>query len=431
MKYYFEHQNNFTWDSPPIIAPHPEISYIQEHVLAGQIPINNGVVFVEDNANDFTKAKDTFTLLMGGLTAQNTYPRCGTNTVRQQKGSNQTPSSPSYSLFADNELDVEYSGYGSAPASYDYGLSTSSALSATPSVHGFGSYEGSNEKSVMLPNHIGSPTFRIPPSYDCSFPSASESINTPDLTPYLTPNLTPDLITAPRAFEFRPDSISTRPTYSNTLSYTPSNADDISLKSTAYSSCLIGALGGFLFDEGKPTVDGTHVTQDPGSWLASQGVDAVAIEPADSENTENSTNPQQTCDEQSAWVINSFCEEGIEPYTNKFDHDTGAGPSTGSSVAAAMLDIGQARHGQSRDGETASAPAAQTERRSGKRKAVDELESPQAAKRLRVDPSAQSMGDIMPTTFAEEPAICLDNSFVRQAYLGFQIHLSARDTEWQ
>ena len=57
-------------------------------------------------------------------------------------------------------------------------------------------------------------------------------------------------------------------------------------------------------------------------------------------------NPQWTWNEQSTWGVNSFFKEGIIPLTNKCDHDTEAGPSTGSSVAAAMLDIEQAKHDQ-------------------------------------------------------------------------------------
>ena len=50
--------------------------------------------------------------------------------------------------------------------------------------------------------------------------------------------------------------------------------------------------------------------------------------------------------EQSPGKLNVLYQEGINNKRDGFDHDIGAGPSTGSDVAAAMLDIGQAWHGQ-------------------------------------------------------------------------------------
>ncbi|KJA15989.1 hypothetical protein HYPSUDRAFT_207402 [Hypholoma sublateritium FD-334 SS-4] len=119
----------------------------------------------------------------------------------------------------------------------------------------------------------------------------------------------------------------------------------------------------------------------------------------------NPANPQQICNEQSGWVVDFFCEEGIEPITLNSDHTTGAGPSTGSGVAAAMLDIEQAQEGQRRHDGVASVSAAPTEQMgNGKRKAEDALDAPEASKRLRLEPSAQSIGDIASTQSAEASA---------------------------
>ncbi|KJA26622.1 hypothetical protein HYPSUDRAFT_36331 [Hypholoma sublateritium FD-334 SS-4] len=73
-----------------------------------------------------------------------------------------------------------------------------------------------------------------------------------------------------------------------------------------------------------------------------------------------------------------------------------------------MLDIGHAQHGQ-RDDRAARAPAALTQRGNGKRKATDELDAPQAAKRLRLEPSARPMDNIAATPPAEDVASRLGN----------------------
>ncbi|KJA26640.1 hypothetical protein HYPSUDRAFT_36360 [Hypholoma sublateritium FD-334 SS-4] len=348
----------------------------------------------------------------------------------------ETPQTPDYSLLDDtfdNVLNADFLAYGGAPPSYDYhSESPASSVSSNTSpsfapIHDHESYLDLTTNCLPAPNDIDSPTFgSYPALYTYSSPSTSESSTT-------SPN------TAPGLFDSGFDLISAYPTYSD---YSVSQYDDavngpwnassprdISPPSTSYGSCLNIALGYFCFCGGKLGIDGTCEAQAPDSSFVSQGVDWAPIVPAEDPNTQNNTNPQQTCHEQSVWDINSFCDEGIEPFTKISDHDTGAGPSTGSSVAAAMLDIGQARHGQSRVDRATNVSTAQEERRgNGKRKAMDATDAPESSKRLRLDPSAQSMDDITAAQPVEDPASRLGNFCQKRIRSDFRLILPPETT---
>ena len=55
---------------------------------------------------------------------------------------------------------------------------------------------------------------------------------------------------------------------------------------------------------------------------------------------------QATVFEQSAWNIDSFYEEGVDPEINKLGNVTGGGTSTSSGEPAVMLNTKQAEHDQ-------------------------------------------------------------------------------------